>query len=218
MKLKSAATNPQTPVYYVVNQILYPLVQGCESKDLKIIKFCLGMMQRLITQQVVDQKGARYITDTLWMLMEHSTEEVKVLQTVTLLLTTNTIVHGETLAKTLVLCFRLHFTKDSTTINTAGATVRQLVSLVFERVGSEETEAAAIAAAIATTSTNVDNDEKREINLEELKMATGTAPKRLKPCAADAFLLFQVTTVVFSSRYIEIIILIFFCPGSCSAC
>ena len=57
------------------------------------------MMQRLITQQVVDQKGARYITDALWMLMENCIEEVKVLQTVTLLLTTNSIVHGETLAK-----------------------------------------------------------------------------------------------------------------------
>lgn len=194
MKLRSAATNPQTPVYYVVNQILYPLVQGCESKDLKIIKFCLGMMQRLITQQVVDQKGARYITDTLWMLMEHGTEEVKVLQTVTLLLTTNTIVHGETLAKTLVLCFRLHFTKDSTTINTAGATVRQLVSLVFERVGTEEKEAAAIAAALQASPSvagSLDVD-RREVNLEELKLATGTAPKGLKPCAADAFLLFQV--------------------------
>ncbi|XP_055644206.1 protein MON2 homolog [Toxorhynchites rutilus septentrionalis] len=179
LKLKTAAANPQTPVYYVVNQILYPLVQGCESKDVKIIKFCLGMMQRLITQQVVDQKGARYITDTLWMLMENGTEEVKVLQSVTLLLTTNTVVHGETLAKTLVLCFRLHFTKDSTTINTAGATVRQLVSLVFERVVAEEAEAEA------------NQDEKREVNLEELKLATGVAPKGLRPCAADAFLLFQ---------------------------
>ncbi|XP_039437762.1 protein MON2 homolog [Culex pipiens pallens] len=179
LKLKTAGANPQTPVYYVVNQILYPLVQGCESKDVKIIKFCLGMMQRLITQQVVDQKGARYITDTLWMLMENGTEEVKVLQSVTLLLTTNTVVHGETLAKTLVLCFRLHFTKDSTTINTAGATVRQLVSLVFERVVAEEAEAEA------------NQDEKREVNLEELKMATAVAPKGLRPCAADAFLLFQ---------------------------
>lgn len=179
LKLKTAGANPQTPVYYVVNQILYPLVQGCESKDVKIIKFCLGMMQRLITQQVVDQKGARYITDTLWMLMENGTEEVKVLQSVTLLLTTNTVVHGETLAKTLVLCFRLHFTKDSTTINTAGATVRQLVSLVFERVVAEEAEAEA------------NQDERREVNLEELKMATGIAPKGLRPCAADAFLLFQ---------------------------
>lgn len=180
-KLKAAATNPQTPLFYVVNQIMYPLVQGCESKDLKVIKYCLGLMQRLITQQVVDQKGARYITDTLWMLMENGTEEVKVLQTVTLLLTTNSVVHGETLAKALVLCFRLHFTKDSTTINTAGATVRQLVSLVFERVVVEEYE----------TATGGDQEPRSEVNLEELKMATGVAPKALKPCAADAFLLFQ---------------------------
>ena len=57
------------------------------------------MIQRLITEQAVDQKGARYITETLWMLMEAGSEEVKVLQSVTLLLTTNTIVHGETLAR-----------------------------------------------------------------------------------------------------------------------
>lgn len=62
-------------------------------------KGCLQILQRLITQQVVDAKGARYITDTLWTLMEASIEEVKVLQSVTLLLTTNTVVHGETLAR-----------------------------------------------------------------------------------------------------------------------
>ena len=37
-----------------------------------------------------------------------------------------------------MLCFRLHFTKDSTTINTAAATVRQLVSVVFESVMTED--------------------------------------------------------------------------------
>lgn len=56
-------------------------------------------MQRLITQQALDQKGARYITDALWTLMEAGIEEVKVLQTVTLLLTSNSLVHGETLAR-----------------------------------------------------------------------------------------------------------------------
>lgn len=66
-----------------------------------MFQFCLGIMQRLITQQAIDQKGARYITDTLWMLMETGTEEVKVLQTVTLLLTSNTIVHGDTLARVI---------------------------------------------------------------------------------------------------------------------
>lgn len=64
-----------------------------------IFQMCLAMMQRLILQQAIDQKGARYITDTLWMLMETGTEEVKVLQSVTLLLTTNSIVHGETLSR-----------------------------------------------------------------------------------------------------------------------
>lgn len=63
------------------------------------------MMQRLITQQAVDQKGARYITDTLWLLMESGTEEVKVLQTVTLLLTSNAIVHGDTLARVRIYLY-----------------------------------------------------------------------------------------------------------------
>ncbi|XP_025191118.1 protein MON2 homolog isoform X2 [Melanaphis sacchari] len=126
-------------IYYVVNQILYPVVQGCETKEPKIVKMCLGTIQKLITHRAVDQKGARYITDTLWMLMESGTEHVKVLQSVTLLLTTDCVVRGETLARNLVLCFRLHFTKDSqAVINTAGATVRQLVALVFERVMHED--------------------------------------------------------------------------------
>ncbi|XP_066601178.1 protein MON2 homolog isoform X2 [Prorops nasuta] len=178
IKIRTVASNPSTPIYYVVNQILYPLVQGCESKDIKIIRFCLGMMQKLITQQAIDQKGARYITDTLWLLMESGIEEVKILQTVTLLLTSNTVVHGDTLARNLVLCFRLHFTKDSTIINTAGATVRQLVSLVFERVIVENEE-------------NPENPGQDEINLEELKIPTNQPPKGLRPCAADAYLMFQ---------------------------
>lgn len=179
VKLRNAAANPQTPIFYIVNQILYPLVQGCETKDQKIVKICLGIMQRLMTQQAVDQKGARYITDTLWMLMEIGIEEVKVLQSVTLLLTTNSIVHGDTLARNLVLCFRLHFTKDCTTINTAGATIRQLVSLVFERVIAEDEYFRSRESV------------PQEVNLEELKIPSNVAPKGLNPCAADAYLMFQ---------------------------
>lgn len=63
---------------------------------------CLGIIQKLITHRAVDQKGARYITDTLWMLMESGTEHVKVLQSVTLLLTTDCVVRGETLARVII--------------------------------------------------------------------------------------------------------------------
>lgn len=157
-------------------------------------------MQKLITHQLIDQKGAVYVTDALWSLMESGIEEVRILQTVLLLLTTNTVVHGETLARvifpyilkyfnftstnflqTLVLCFRLHFAKNSTTINTAGATVRQLVYLVFERVVAEDEQLSKIPNRL----------EKPAVNLEELKTPSGTSPKGLPPCAGDAFLLFQ---------------------------
>jgi hypothetical protein len=78
----------------------------------------------------------------------------------------------------MVLCFRLHFTKDSTTINTAAATVRQLVTMVFERVMTED---------------KIESQEALEpTSLEALKSGSKTAPCSLRPCAGDAFLLFQV--------------------------
>ena len=61
-------------------------------------------------------------------------KEVKILQTLTLLLTSSRVVQNETLARCLVICFRLHFTRDSTVNTIAGATIRQLVPVVLERV------------------------------------------------------------------------------------
>lgn len=42
------------------------------------------------------------------------------------------------LGQAIVLCFRLHFTKDNITNNTAAATVRQVVTVVFERMVAED--------------------------------------------------------------------------------
>lgn len=116
------------------------MVQGCETKEPKIVKvhtylydgdsarlsdcrlmmfllillfglqMCLGTIQKLITHRAVDQKGARYITDTLWMLMESGTEHVKVLQSVTLLLTTDCVVRSETLARVLDVYYLINIT------------------------------------------------------------------------------------------------------------
>ncbi|XP_066259075.1 protein MON2 homolog [Euwallacea similis] len=179
-KLKNSASQ-QNNVYALINQTIYPISQGCETKDVKIIKICLQIMQKLMTHQLIDQKGAVYVTDALWSLMESGIEEVRILQSVLLLLTTNTVVHGETLARTLVLCFRLHFAKNSTTINTAGATVRQLVYVVFERVVAEDEQLSQLP----------NKPEKASVNLEELKSPSGSPPKGLPPCAGDAYLLFQ---------------------------
>ncbi|XP_048486836.1 protein MON2 homolog isoform X2 [Plutella xylostella] len=175
-KLSLAANNPQASLYGVVNQILYPLVQGCESKDMKIIKFCLGTIQRLIAQQGIDAKGARHVVDCLYNLGQGHVLELKLLQTAALLMTTSDLVHGDTLARLMVLCMRMVVAseaRDASTAHAAAATARQLVALVFER---------ALAEA----------NGQLKVNPADVRpQSNSKAPKDLKPCAADAFLILQ---------------------------
>ena len=41
-----------------------------------MVNLCLQVIQRLITAQVLDGKGAKYVVETMWMLMEAGLEEV----------------------------------------------------------------------------------------------------------------------------------------------
>ncbi|ELU04807.1 hypothetical protein CAPTEDRAFT_201502 [Capitella teleta] len=159
------------------SDIVNAFVLGCDTKNPKIVHHCLSAIQKLIQHEAMSFTAAMSVINTLWVLMEAGVEELKLLQTAILLITTNTVVQHEALARALVLCFRLHFTKDSTTINTAAATVRQLVTMVFERVMTED---------------KVESQQELEpTSLEVLKNGSKQAPKSLRPCAGDAFLLFQ---------------------------
>ncbi|XP_073756821.1 protein MON2 homolog isoform X7 [Callorhinus ursinus] len=148
---------------------------GCGTKEPKITQLCLAAIQRLMSHEVVSETAAGNIINMLWQLMENSLEELKLLQTVLVLLTTNTVVHDESLSKAIVLCFRLHFTKDNITNNTAAATVRQVVTVVFERMVAE--------------------DERHRDIVEQPVLIQGNSNRRsvstLKPCAKDAYMLFQ---------------------------
>ncbi|XP_013170151.1 PREDICTED: protein MON2 homolog, partial [Papilio xuthus] len=91
-------------------------------------------------------------------------------------MTTSDLVHGDTLARTMVMCMRTvsaSEARDVSTSHAAAATVRQLVALVFER---------ALAEA----------DGKLKVNPADVRLQTNTkAPKELKPCATDAYLILQ---------------------------
>ena len=130
--------------------------------------------------------------------MESGVEELKVLQTITLLITTNNLVKGENLAKGLSLCFRLHFTKNSTTNNTASATIRQLVCALFERVQTEDQTPNQCKSqsieSIFVLSVNVLTANKvHDIKFDDIKSGKYT-PISLQPSASDAFFFFQVNT------------------------
>ncbi|XP_030829471.1 protein MON2 homolog isoform X2 [Strongylocentrotus purpuratus] len=160
-------------------EILQPFLLGCDTKNLRIVQLCLGSVQRLITHEALSAQAAGNVISMLWGLMECGMEDLKVLQTTLVILTTNTIVRGPSLAKAVVVCFRLHFSKDNTTSNTASAIVQQVISIVFERVLAED-EANADGSEVA-------------VDEEQLKISLGNreAPKSLRPCAKDAYMLFQ---------------------------
>ncbi|XP_022081616.1 protein MON2 homolog isoform X2 [Acanthaster planci] len=161
-------------------EILQPFLLGCDTKNLKIVQLCLGSVQRLITHEALSAAAASNVINMLWNLMEGGIEDLKVLQTAVVILTTNTIVRGPALARAIVVCFRLHFSKDNTTSNTASAIVQQVVSIVMERVLAED-------------EANADGAES-DGDLERLKSSNSSnkaAPKSLRPCATDAYLLFQ---------------------------
>ena len=61
VKIRNAGS-AQTPLAYLSNQILYPLVQGCETKDTKVVTLCLQVIQRLITAQVSQQLKCPTVT------------------------------------------------------------------------------------------------------------------------------------------------------------
>jgi len=177
VKIRNAGhANTNTPLAYLSNQILYPLVQGCETKDTKVVNLCLQVIQRLITAQVLDGKGAKYVVETMWMLMEAGLEEVRLLQTLTLLATTNSVCCGESLARCLVICFRLVFSKDNTISTTAGATVRHLVSAVFDR---------AVSCGPNTS------PDPTPPSGSSGRVGGALAPPDLPSAVADAYLLFQ---------------------------
>ena len=179
---KSASPDVIQSVTDASADLIQPFVLGCDTKHVKIIPICLSGIQRLISHSAVSKECSSVIINVLWSLMEAGLEELKLLQTAVLLLnTSNDVMHGD-MAKALVLCFRLHFTKDPTTMNTAAATIRQLVSVVFERVVVEN----------AATRGDVKR-EMTDADMENLKMGGKDPPPSLLPCAQDAFLLFQVT-------------------------
>ncbi|KRY69131.1 Protein MON2 -like protein, partial [Trichinella pseudospiralis] len=128
----------------ISDAIVRPLSMACETKQHRLVQIALSAVQRLLNCNGAGSSAISTIVSSLWLLSSVEIEELKILQTVTLLVTSDDQVHDSELAKCLVICFRLNFAKDPNVVNTASATVRQLVSHVFDRAaklnfsGSEE--------------------------------------------------------------------------------
>ncbi|EFP08489.1 hypothetical protein CRE_15492 [Caenorhabditis remanei] len=157
-------------------ELLHPLVLACETRHTRLVQIALQGIQRLVQHRILSGNGATNVTNELWALVEAECEELRVLQTVPPLVSSELVVTGNTLAKCIVMCFRLHFAKDPIVINAASAAVRQLVSTVFERVIQED---------------GIFSSELTVVNPSGGRPSPRAAPPTLRPCAADAYMLFK---------------------------
>ena len=89
---------------------------------------------------------------------------------------------NEALAKCLVICFRLNFTKDNTVNTIAGATVRQLVPVVMERVALADPNQGPCKLC---------KHAYLEPSPKMVNLTRGVFPKDTNPFVVDAYLMLQ---------------------------
>ncbi|KIH67556.1 hypothetical protein ANCDUO_02110 [Ancylostoma duodenale] len=174
----SGESNLLTNLRAASNELLHPLILACATRQTKLVQIALQSIQRLVQHRVLEASCANVVVSELWGLVEVECEELRVLQTVPPLVSADLLVTGNTLAKCIVMCFRMHFAKDPVVINAASAAVRQLVGCVFERVIQEDGVFNNAELTVVTSSGG--------------RPPPRSAPPTLRPCSADAYMLFKV--------------------------
>nr|CDJ95356.1 Asparagine synthase domain containing protein [Haemonchus contortus] len=167
------------------NELLHPLILACATRQTRLVQIALQSIQRLVQHRILEASCANVVVSELWGLVEVECEELRVLQTVPPLVSADLLVTGNTLAKCIVMCFRMHFAKDPVVINAASAAVRQLVGCVLERVIQED-------GVFSTELTVVPSSGGRP--------SPRSAPPTLRPCAADAYLLFKDLCLLINAK------------------
>lgn len=162
-------------------EVLHPFLLGCSSKAPRLVQISLQSIQRLLQFHAIDQSAVPSIVNELWLLTEVECEELKVLQTIAPFVSHDELlVKDWALAKCIVLTFRLNFSKDTSVINAASASIRQLFNCVFERVIQEDGIHGGAEMQIISFQQQRGSHQQQTF-----------APPTLRPAAADAFLLLR---------------------------
>ncbi|DBA68408.1 TPA: hypothetical protein ACH3X2_013711 [Trebouxia sp. C0005] len=119
--------------------VLRPFVMAIESKSSKLICLSLVSVQKLVAADAIGLDGLLVVIQDIELVekMHDEAVQLKVLQTaLTLMQSTMLAQNEEGIAMVLGTCFRLLANSKNTdsVTNTAAATVRQAVALVFDHV------------------------------------------------------------------------------------
>lgn len=119
--------------------VLRPFVMAIESKSSKLICLSLVSVQKLVAADAIALDGLLIVIQDMEQVerMHDEAVQLKILQTALTLMQSTTLAQNEEgIAMVLGICFRLLANAKNTdsVTNTAAATVRQAVALVFDHV------------------------------------------------------------------------------------
>lgn len=79
--------------------ILHPFLMASKSKQVRLVQISLTAIQRFATHRILNAASTSAIVNELWSLMESEMEELRLLQTAALLVTSGRLIQGEVLSK-----------------------------------------------------------------------------------------------------------------------
>ncbi|KAJ1964677.1 Endocytosis and vacuole integrity protein, partial [Dispira parvispora] len=122
------------------DEAIRPFTLACSTKQVKLITVALGCLHRLVTNYAVHDVAIPTVLSSLNDIVPLGVDmQLRILQLLLPLLANYPSIHGPVLSQVLTLCCRLQESKIVVVNNTAAATLRQLVILVFEKVAKEPT-------------------------------------------------------------------------------
>ncbi len=188
--------------------VVRPLTMACKTREPKLALIAVGCLQKLIAQDAIPLDSLSAVLATLVDQAGTTGDEgvqAKILQTVLSLLASKTYpVRRDDLSQAFSICLVLHGGSAASALinNTATATMRQAVSLLFDRVG--ECADAADSSAAAAGSAIGDTDSALSCAYLLVRdlcyLASGQATRWLEVKALDLVFVLELLELLLSSR------------------
>ncbi|KAJ5072972.1 protein mon2 [Anaeramoeba ignava] len=122
--------------------ILSPFKIGCQTKQIKVVLISINAFTKLIKSNTLSQSGLRIILQSIKEVYNLKDEnlKIKILQVLLTLLSTSSKVTGDILADILSITLNLNLTKNPVIHQTSTASIRQICSIVFDRIKEHDKE------------------------------------------------------------------------------
>lgn len=140
------------PFSFQAPELLQPFLLACNHSDAgpRLTLLALGAMQHLMNRDALHPSDGPNVMRVLAIQAQAAQTEVqlRVLQSCLLLVSSpSTNPTEDLLSQALLVCFALSEAKDGTVRNAAAATVRQIISMVFDRVEPRPEPASELSGA-----------------------------------------------------------------------